>query len=209
VMRDGEWDARIMPLYRAALRSEAPGQAWRAFLDALDEFETAAASLWADPEGPTAADMERLSQSRERVIECARALAGIRSEADAARTIAGGGRTGERSRRWTCSRTMERPVHNHDPEQGPGLACRESLIGDCIRAEYAHLTRELDAARAENQRLREALERVAENGCERFHGADCWQMGMDPHAEDYADRVCDPCFARRALAKDMEVSNGA
>jgi len=80
VMRDGEWDARIVPLYRAALRSEAPGQAWRAFLDALDEFERAA-NLWADPEGPTAADMERLRKSRRRVIECARALAALRSEA--------------------------------------------------------------------------------------------------------------------------------
>jgi len=69
--------------------------------------------------------------------------------------------------------------------------------------------RELEAEREKARRLREALERVAENGCERFHGADCWQMGMDPHAEDYADRVCDPCFARRALAKDTEVSNGA
>src|SRR5690606_10417664 len=56
------------------------GEAWRAFLDALDEFETAA-NLWADPEGPTAADMERLRQSRQRVIECARALAALRSEA--------------------------------------------------------------------------------------------------------------------------------
>jgi hypothetical protein len=26
-----------------------------------------------------------------------------------------------------------RPVHNHGTEQGLGLACPESLIGDCIR----------------------------------------------------------------------------
>src|SRR5690606_233586 len=56
------------------------GEAWRAFLDALDEYE-AAANLWADPEGPTAADMERLRQSRRRVIECACALAARRGEA--------------------------------------------------------------------------------------------------------------------------------
>lgn len=74
--------------------------------------------------------------------------------------------------------------------------------------EIARLTRELDAARAENRRLREALERVVDGGCERFAGTDCWQMGMDPNAKDYADRVCDPCFARRALATDTEVGNG-
>src|SRR5690606_10172739 len=56
------------------------GEAWRAFHDALDEFE-AAANLWADPEGPTAADMERLCLSRQRVIECARVLAALRPEA--------------------------------------------------------------------------------------------------------------------------------
>lgn len=68
----------------------------------------------------------------------------------------------------------------------------------------ARLTRELDAARAENRRLREALERVVDGGCEHFVGTDCWQMGMDSNAKDYADRVCDSCFARRALATDME-----
>ena len=26
-------------------------------------------------------------------------------------------------------------VHNHGPEEGPGLSCPESLIGDCIRNE--------------------------------------------------------------------------
>ena len=26
-------------------------------------------------------------------------------------------------------------VHNHNPEEGVGLACQERLIGDCIRAE--------------------------------------------------------------------------
>lgn len=56
------------------------GEAWRAFLDALDEFE-AAANLWVDPEGPSAEDMARLDRARQRVIECARALATIRPEA--------------------------------------------------------------------------------------------------------------------------------
>lgn len=37
-------------------------------------------------------------------------------------------------------------VHNHGPEEGPGMACPERLIGDC----------ELARLRAENQRLREA-----------------------------------------------------
>ena len=68
--------------------------------------------------------------------------------------------------------------------------------------------RELEAEREKARRLREALERVAENGCERFHGVDCWQMGMDPDAEEYAARVCDPCYARRALVADTEVSDG-
>src|SRR5690606_12738351 len=78
-------ECRIIPLYAAPaaaiLRTpRGEEEAWRAFLDALDEFE-AAANLWVDPEGPTAADMERLRQSRQRVIECARALAALRSEA--------------------------------------------------------------------------------------------------------------------------------
>jgi len=68
---------RILALLRAP-RGE--GEAWYAFLAALDKFE-AAANLWADPEGPTAADMERLRQSRQRVIECARVLAALRSDA--------------------------------------------------------------------------------------------------------------------------------
>ena len=69
---------RILAIVRTP-RDE--GQAWRAFLDALDEFEAAAASLWADPAGPNAEDMERLSQSRERVIECALVLAARCSDA--------------------------------------------------------------------------------------------------------------------------------
>ena len=59
------------------LRGE--GEAWRAFLYALDEFE-AAANLWVDPEGPSAEDMARLDRARQRVIECARALAARRGE---------------------------------------------------------------------------------------------------------------------------------
>src|SRR5690606_7504706 len=66
------------------------GEAWRAFHDALDEFE-AASKLGADPEGPTAADMERLRESRRRVIECALALASIRCTEDDARRGEGGG----------------------------------------------------------------------------------------------------------------------
>lgn len=30
--------------------------------------------------------------------------------------------------------TFHRPVHNHGPEEGLGLACRETLIGECLRA---------------------------------------------------------------------------
>src|SRR5690606_23086450 len=59
---------------RRSVRGE--GEAWRAFLYALDEFG-AAAKLRADPEGRTAADMERLRHSRQRVIERARVIATI------------------------------------------------------------------------------------------------------------------------------------
>jgi hypothetical protein len=55
-------------------------EAWRAFLAAMAEFEDAA-NLWADPEGPSAEDMAQLRRARQRVIECARALASIRPEA--------------------------------------------------------------------------------------------------------------------------------
>jgi len=77
---DGQWvtEAKVQAALLRTQRGE--GEAWRAFLDALDEFE-AAANLWVDPEGPTALDMERLDRARQRVIECVRALAGIRSEA--------------------------------------------------------------------------------------------------------------------------------
>src|SRR5690606_33484001 len=65
----------------ALLRSpRGEGEAWRAFLDAMDEFE-AAANLWVDPEGPSAEDMARLDRARQRVIECARALAALRPDA--------------------------------------------------------------------------------------------------------------------------------
>jgi len=56
------------------------GEVWRDFLAALDDLETAA-NLWVEPDGPTAADVERLRQTRQRVIACARALAALRSEA--------------------------------------------------------------------------------------------------------------------------------
>jgi len=78
---DGNWVTEAKVQVAALLRTpRGEGEAWRAFLDALAEFE-AAANLWADPEGPTAADMERLRQSRRRVIECACALAARRSKA--------------------------------------------------------------------------------------------------------------------------------
>src|SRR5690606_18678870 len=77
-LQSSMWDYtdRILALLRTP-RGE--GEAWCAFLDALDEFE--AAAIWVDPEGPTAADMERLRQSRQRVLECARVLAAPRSDA--------------------------------------------------------------------------------------------------------------------------------
>ena len=83
------WDYadRILAILRTP-RGE--GVAWRAFLGALDEFERAA-NLWADPEGPTAEDMERLDRARQRVIECALALASIRCTEDDARRGEGGG----------------------------------------------------------------------------------------------------------------------
>jgi len=79
---DGYAKARRLLREAAALLLTPRGdeEAWRAFLDALDEFESAA-NLWVDPEGPTAEDMERLDRARQRVIECGRALAGLRSEA--------------------------------------------------------------------------------------------------------------------------------
>lgn len=93
------------------------------------------------------------------------------------------------------------PEPEGESERATGV---EYIRADLHAAEIARLTRELEEARAENRRLRGALERVADGGCERFAGTDCWQMGMDPNAKDYADRVCDPCFARLALATDME-----
>src|SRR5690606_11890981 len=233
------------------------------FLDALDEVETAAASLWADPEGPTAADMERLDRARQRMIECARALAGLRSDAQEEEdvgevcdlcgemfdpselgTVIGPLGQDEGVPRWyrcpRCARAYDAGYQQgqRDPrgdETADPTAIRSDAQGEdrwedlvfgpitaayneahdagredgsgAAAAETSRLSRELEAARAGNRRRREALERVADGGCERFYGTDCWQMGMDPHAEDYADRVCDPCFARRALAKDTEVSN--
>lgn len=34
---------------------------------------------------------------------------------------------------------VQKHVHNHGPEEGPGLACRESLIGQCMRDEFEAL----------------------------------------------------------------------
>ncbi|PZM88551.1 MAG: hypothetical protein DIU79_16680 [Actinobacteria bacterium] len=68
---------RILAILSAPRGEE---KAWCAFLAAMAEFE-AAANLWADPEGPSAEDMARLDRARERVIECARALAALSSEA--------------------------------------------------------------------------------------------------------------------------------
>ena len=88
------------------------------------------------------------------------------------------------------------PEPEGESERATGV---EYIRADLHDAEIARLTAELDAARAENRRLREALERVADGGCERVYAGDCWTAGYDPDAEEYADRVCDPCFARRAL----------
>ena len=75
-VQNSMWDYtdRILALLRAPRGEE---EAWCAFLAAMAEFE-AAANLWADPEGPSAEDMARLDRARQRVIECARALATIR-----------------------------------------------------------------------------------------------------------------------------------
>jgi len=88
-LQSSMWDYadRILALLRTPRGEE---EAWCAFLDALDEFEEAVANLWADPEGPTATDMERLRQSRRRAIGCARALASIRRTDDDASRSAGG-----------------------------------------------------------------------------------------------------------------------
>lgn len=99
----------------------------------------------------------------------------------------------------------------------PCPVCREVIIGPLSAAVHlsdmhglsmygalARLTLELEEARERERGYREALERVADGGCERFAGTDCWQMGMNPNATDYADRVCDPCFARLAFVKDTE-----
>lgn len=78
-LQSSMWDYtdRILALLRTP-RGE--GEAWCAFLAAMIEFE-AAANLWVDPDGPSAEDMARLDRARQRVIECARALATIRPEA--------------------------------------------------------------------------------------------------------------------------------
>lgn len=75
-------------------------------------------------------------------------------------------------------------------------------------ADMVLLAREAEEVRAENRRLREALERVADGGCERVYAGDCWTAGYDPDAEEYADRVCDPCFAHRALASTPPDTEG-
>ena len=36
----------------------------------------------------------------------------------------------------------ETRVHNHGVEDGAGLACRETIIGDCMRAELAALRKD-------------------------------------------------------------------
>lgn len=83
-----EWRAKYFDLAdRIAALLRAPrgeGEVWRDFLAALDDLETAA-NLWVEPDGPTAADVERLRQTRQRVIACARALAALRSESAARR----------------------------------------------------------------------------------------------------------------------------
>lgn len=72
----------------------------------------------------------------------------------------------------------------------------------------ARLTAELEEARERERGYREALERVADGGCERVYNGDCWTAGYDPDAEEYADRVCDPCFTHRALAVTPPAEGG-
>jgi len=115
---------------------------------------------------------------------------------------------------YTCPHCGEHDLSTQRRHNCPKLPSLSIPLGpprsrDPIANEYiARLSRELEEVREQIRRLREALERVVDGGCERFADTDCWQMGMDPNAKDYADRVCDPCFARRALVADTEVSDG-
>ncbi|GMV06748.1 MAG: hypothetical protein AMXMBFR53_30230 [Gemmatimonadota bacterium] len=69
---------------------------------------------------------------------------------------------------------VQRLVHNHGPEDGPGVACHESLIGDCVR----------EAADAEIRRLRKREAR-----CQRVcFGAEV--KGLRSWvSQEYADRL--------------------
>ena len=58
---------------------------------------------------------------------------------------------------------------------------------------------ELTRLRADNAKLRAALDRVASTGCDNFTRGDCWENGYDPDDDLGAYRVCDPCLAARAL----------
>lgn len=72
-------------------------------------------------------------------------------------------------------RKCKRLVHNHGPEEGPGLACRESLIGDCLRDR-------LERAERECARLRDELEMIA---------ADTAPWHTCTHAEQAAEALTD------------------
>lgn len=48
------------------------------------------------------------------------------------------------------------PVHNHGPEDGPSVACRETLIGDCMREQIARRAR-IEAYREAAEYLEEQM----------------------------------------------------
>ena len=125
-----------------------------------------------------------------------------------------------------ASETLELRVHNHGPEDGPGLACRESLIGDCLRAELSRLARELedarerarhrerqrDAAEAEVQRLRRVLQAVRECAnlatARRIAGEALYTTIDGDSRMDVETRQGLAAEERCALAADTEVSDG-
>lgn len=60
--------------------------------------------------------------------------------------------------------------------------------------------------------MKAALRRIASQGCSRLIDRNCDSQGhWTEDAEHLADRVCDPCQARRALERagyDLEASRG-
>lgn len=76
---------------------------------------------------------------------------------------------------YTCPHCGEHGLSTQRRHNCPKLPSLSIPLGpprsmDPYANEYiARLTRELEEARAENRRLREALERVADGGCERVY----------------------------------------